>query len=146
MAAAQETGDAAAGRPGTATAAQEEELPRETRKLFVGGVPSAAQEADLLAHFARFGEVRSVVLMRDRETGHGRGFGFVEFVDEGAAAGALAEPQHCIFGRQVNSFFFLESPLPSRSARSLVDRVLVLARCPCPVKDIPVAFICVGFW
>jgi hypothetical protein len=43
-------------------------------------------DAELRAHFARFGEVRSVVLMRDKETGQ---FGLVEF--EAAAAAALDE-------------------------------------------------------
>ncbi|KAF8714007.1 hypothetical protein HU200_027998 [Digitaria exilis] len=82
-----------------------EEEAGETRKLFVGGVPSSAQEAELRAHFARFGEVRSVVVMRDRETGHGRGFGFVEFEDEAAAAAALGDgdkPRHFICGRMVD--------------------------------------------
>lgn len=88
-----------------------EEEAGETRKLFVGGVPSSAQEAELRAHFARFGEVRSVIVMRDRETGHGRGFGFVEFEDEAAAAAALGDgdkPRHFICGRVVS----LSSPPP----------------------------------
>jgi RNA-binding protein Musashi len=77
----------------------------EPRKLFVGGVPAAAREADLAAYFARFGEVRSATVMRDRGTGHARGFGFVEFEAEGAAARALADADrrsHYICGRQVS--------------------------------------------
>jgi RNA-binding protein Musashi len=79
----------------------------ESRKLFVGGIPAGAQEEDLRAHFARFGEVRSVVVMRDRETGHGRGFGFVEFEDKAAAAAAAAlgdadRPRHFLCGRAVS--------------------------------------------
>ncbi|GJN10367.1 hypothetical protein PR202_ga28455 [Eleusine coracana subsp. coracana] len=108
---------AAADAQGTAAEAVEE--PRETRKLFVGGVPSAAQEADLLQYFARFGDVRSVMVMRDRETGHGRGFGFVEFEAEDAAARALGDgdtPRHYICGRQVR----FEFSLPPRSAHMAV--------------------------
>ncbi|XP_062189333.1 heterogeneous nuclear ribonucleoprotein 1-like [Phragmites australis] len=77
----------------------------ESRKLFVGGIPASAQEAELRAHFGRFGEVRSVIVMRDRETGHGRGFGFVEFEEEAAAASALGDgvrPRHFICGRLVD--------------------------------------------
>ncbi|XP_062187058.1 heterogeneous nuclear ribonucleoprotein 1-like [Phragmites australis] len=77
----------------------------ESRKLFVGGIPAAAQEAELRAHFARFGVVRTAVVMRDRETGHGRGFGFVEFEEEAAAASALGDgdrPRHFICGRLVD--------------------------------------------
>jgi len=101
-----------AAQGGAAGPAAGEEEAGESRKLFVGGIPSAAQEAELRAHFARFGEVRAAVVMRDRETGHGRGFGFVEFEDEAAAAAALGDgdrPRHFICGRMV-------SPRAPRSA------------------------------
>ncbi|KAL6880389.1 hypothetical protein ACP4OV_011954 [Aristida adscensionis] len=82
---------------------EEQQQPQgESRKLFVGGLPSAAQEAKLEAHFARYGAVRSILVIRDRESGHGRGFGFVEFEEESAAARALADvdaPGHVICGR-----------------------------------------------
>lgn len=82
----------------------------ESRKLFVGGIPSSAQETELRGHFARFGAVRSIVVMRDKESGHGRGFGFVEFEDEEAAAMALGDgerPKHFICGRLVSSLYLL---------------------------------------
>ena len=96
---------AAAGGPAATAAAAGEEEAGESRKLFVGGIPAGAQEPELRAHFARFGEVRSVIVMRDRETGHGRGFGFVEFEDEAAAAAALGDgdrPRHFLCGRMVS--------------------------------------------
>ncbi|KAL6647792.1 hypothetical protein ACP70R_015229 [Stipagrostis hirtigluma subsp. patula] len=96
---------AAAAAPAQGGAPEAEEAQGESRKLFVGGIPAGAQEEEMRAHFARFGEVRSVVVMRDRETGHGRGFGFVEFEDEGAAARALGDgdkPRHIICGRTVD--------------------------------------------
>jgi hypothetical protein len=105
---------AAAQATAAATAA-----PAEARKLFVGGVPSAATEADLIEYFARFGEVRSAMVMRDRETGHCRGFAFVEFEAEDAAARALGDgdqPRHYICGRQVGF------ELPSICASSLAAR------------------------
>ncbi|RLN33208.1 RNA-binding protein 1-like [Panicum miliaceum] len=95
----------ATAQGGAAGPAAGEEEAGESRKLFVGGIPSAAQEAELRAHFARFGEVRSAIVMRDRETRHGRGFGFVEFEDEAAAAAALGDgdkPRHFICGRMVD--------------------------------------------
>ncbi|KAK1593087.1 hypothetical protein QYE76_059232 [Lolium multiflorum] len=92
-----------------AAAATAEEVgevaPGESRKLFVGGIPSSAQDVELRGHFARFGAVRSMVLMRDKETGHSRGFGFVEFDDEEAADKALGDgenPKHFICGRLVD--------------------------------------------
>ncbi|KAL5197114.1 hypothetical protein ABZP36_000626 [Zizania latifolia] len=77
----------------------------ERRKLFVGGIPISSQEAELRGHFSRFGAVRSVVVMRDKETGQGRGFGFVEFEEEDAAVKALGDgmqPRHFICGRLVD--------------------------------------------
>jgi quinol monooxygenase YgiN len=93
---------------GVESAADEvgEVAPGESRKLFVGGIPSSAQDVELRGHFARFGAVRSMVLMRDKETGHSRGFGFVEFDDEEAADKALGDgenPKHFICGRLVSS-------------------------------------------
>ncbi|CAL5078146.1 unnamed protein product [Urochloa decumbens] len=93
---------AAAAQGATAGHVVGEEEAGESRKLFVGGIPSGAQEVELREHFAGFGEVRSAIVMRDRETGHGRGFGFVEFEDEAPAAAALAEPRHFICGRMVD--------------------------------------------
>lgn len=81
----------------------------ERRKLFVGGIPTSAQEAELRGHFGQYGAVRSVIVMRDKETGHGRGFGFVEFEEEEDAARALGDgehPRHLICGRVVSFFFF----------------------------------------
>ncbi|RCV09393.1 hypothetical protein SETIT_2G024200v2 [Setaria italica] len=96
---------AAAQGGGSGPATGEEGAAGESRKLFVGGIPSGAQEGELREHFARYGEVRSVIVMRDRETGHGRGFGFVEFEDEADAAAALGDgdkPRHFICGRMVD--------------------------------------------
>uniref|UniRef100_J3MIA6 RRM domain-containing protein n=1 Tax=Oryza brachyantha TaxID=4533 RepID=J3MIA6_ORYBR len=59
-------------------------------------------EAELRGHFSQFGAVRSVIVMRDKETGQGRGFGFVEFEEEDAAGNALGEPRHLICGRLVD--------------------------------------------
>jgi cold-inducible RNA-binding protein len=57
------------------------------RKLYVGNLPFQTTEADLEALFASAGDVASVTVMRDRETGRARGFAFVEMAsDEGASA------------------------------------------------------------
>ena len=56
------------------------------RKLYVGNLPFQTTEADLEALFASSGDVASVTVMRDRETGRARGFAFVEMAsDEGAS-------------------------------------------------------------
>lgn len=57
-------------------------------KLFVGGLPFATTDDELRDAFAAHGTVASATVVRDRETGRSKGFGFVEFEsdDEGKAA------------------------------------------------------------
>ena len=47
-------------------------------KIYVGNLPFTATEADVKELFAQHGNVDSVALPTDRETGRPRGFGFVE--------------------------------------------------------------------
>jgi len=60
-------------------------------KIYVGNLPFTASEADVRALFSQHGEVQSVSLPTDRETGRPRGFGFVEMsqADAGKAIQSL---------------------------------------------------------
>ena len=60
------------------------------KKLYVGNLPFSATDAELRTLFAKYGDVASVALINDRETGRPRGFGFVEMNDEAAATKAAA--------------------------------------------------------
>jgi RNA recognition motif-containing protein len=51
----------------------------DDRKLFVGGLPQDAKEADLREHFSSFGEIEGVNVKTDPHTGRSRGFAFVVF-------------------------------------------------------------------
>ena len=53
--------------------------------IFVGSLPFKIEEADLKELFEAFGEVSSVKIINDRETGRSKGFGFVEMADDEAA-------------------------------------------------------------
>ena len=57
-------------------------------KLFVGGLPFSTTDDELRDTFAAHGTVASAVLIKGRDTGRSKGFGFVEFEseDEGKAA------------------------------------------------------------
>ncbi len=57
-------------------------------KLFVGGLPFATTDDELNELFAAHGTVASAVVVKDRDTGRSKGFGFVEFENdnEGKAA------------------------------------------------------------
>ncbi len=72
---------------------QEEEVKklymREERKLFLGGLSSDTVEKDLRKHFSQFGQLVDVQVMRDREAGVSRGFGFVTFACSFMAEAAI---------------------------------------------------------
>jgi RNA recognition motif-containing protein len=57
----------------------------ETQTLYVGNLPWAVTEADLMDAFAEFQAI-SARVATDRETGRSRGFGFVDVPKEMAAA------------------------------------------------------------
>jgi len=57
-------------------------------KLFVGGLPFSTTDEELKEIFAAHGTVASATVVRDRDSGRSKGFGFVEFEndEEGKAA------------------------------------------------------------
>ncbi len=50
-------------------------------RIYVGNLPFSASEDEIRDLFAAYGEVESVALPMDRDTGRKRGFGFVEMSD-----------------------------------------------------------------
>ena len=59
------------------------------QKLYVGNLPFSATEDSLRDLFTEHGEVLSLNLITDRDTGRPRGFGFVEMENADAAIAAL---------------------------------------------------------
>jgi cold-inducible RNA-binding protein len=57
-------------------------------RIYVGNLSFNTDEPQLTQLFASLGEVVSVRLIRDRETGQSRGFGFVEMADNAAGQAA----------------------------------------------------------
>lgn len=60
-----------------------------SKNIYVGNLPFRTTEESVHDLFARYGEVQSVKLISDRETGKPRGFGFVEMDDDAAADEAI---------------------------------------------------------
>ena len=69
-----------------------------SKRIYVGNLPFSATEDEVRDLFAAFGEVTSVSLISDRETGRPRGFGFVEMAD-GADEAIQALDQSNMGGR-----------------------------------------------
>ena len=59
--------------------------------IYVGNLSYTLEESELQDAFAEFGEVSSVKILTDRETGRSRGFGFVEMPNQAEGEAALAQ-------------------------------------------------------
>ncbi len=62
-----------------------------SKKLYIGNLPYSITEAALRELFAQVGEVSSVTVITDRDTGRPRGFAFVEMADDAAARQAISQ-------------------------------------------------------
>jgi RNA recognition motif-containing protein len=60
------------------------------KKLFVGNLPFTVTEDRVRELFQEFGEIQSVTIPTDRETGKSRGFAFVEMANDDDAEKAIA--------------------------------------------------------
>lgn len=74
----------------------------EGTKIFVGNLSWGTDTQLLGDHFSQFGEVVDSIVLKDRETGRSRGFGFVTFnsTEEANAAVSSMDGQD-LDGRQV---------------------------------------------
>jgi cold-inducible RNA-binding protein len=61
------------------------------KKLYIGNLPYSVTETALRELFAQAGEVSSVSIITDRDTGQPRGFAFVEMASDAAAAQAISQ-------------------------------------------------------
>ncbi len=59
------------------------------KKLFVGSLPWEVDDAKLAQIFAQAGTVVSAQVVKDRDTGRSRGFGFVEMSSDEEAQNAV---------------------------------------------------------
>jgi RNA recognition motif-containing protein len=70
------------------------------KKLYVGNLPFDATEEDIRETFSQYGNVTSVALITDRDTGAPRGFGFVE-MEDGAEEAISALDNTDMNGRKI---------------------------------------------
>lgn len=55
-----------------------------SKKIYVGNLPFSTTEEEVTEIFSAYGEIESLKMIMDRETGRFRGFGFVEMSDDSA--------------------------------------------------------------
>jgi cold-inducible RNA-binding protein len=71
------------------------------KKIYVGNLPFSATEEEVSQLFGQYGQVHSVALITDRESGRPRGFGFVEMDDSEALEAISALDGHEMGGRNL---------------------------------------------
>jgi len=71
-------------------------------KLFIGGLAWHTDENALRQKFEEFGAVEEAVVVKDRDTGRSRGFGFVRYGQEADAEAAISAMNNVEFdGRTI---------------------------------------------
>jgi len=98
--------------PSAATSASPQDASEARQTLYVGNLPYRANETIVRELFETFGTVSSVRLVKDKQTGRRRGFGFVTMDDKGAAK-AMAE---------LNDHEFQERILKVREAKEKTNQ------------------------
>jgi cold-inducible RNA-binding protein len=84
-----------------------------SKKLYVGNMSYDTSEAQIRELFAQVGEVSSVALITDRETGRAKGFGFVEMSSDEHAREAI---------KRFNGHMVDNRPLTVNEARPREER------------------------
>ena len=82
-------------------------------KLYVGNLSYTTSEDDLRELFAQAGTVASVAVIKDRDTGTSKGFGFVEMTSQVDAQKAIT---------MFNEYQLGERPLTVNLAKPRVER------------------------
>ncbi len=96
-----------------ATATSDNDKGGPTKTIYVGNLPYRANEAVIKELFEKFGYVHSVRLLKDRQTGKRRGFGFVEMAEATAATAIEA----------LNESEFQQRTLKVREAKDRPEKV-----------------------
>lgn len=82
-------------------------------KLYVGGLAYSVTEKELEELFGELGTVTSAAVIKDRDSGQSKGFGFVEMADDNEAKKAI----ETLNGKEVSG-----RALTVNEARPQVDR------------------------
>ncbi len=72
-----------------------------SKKIYVGNLSFSATEEQVREMFAEHGEVETIAMITDRDTGRFRGFGFVEMEDSAANAAIKALNETMFDGRSL---------------------------------------------
>ena len=75
--------------------------PEQFRKVFIGGLSYKTDEETFKAYFSKYGELVDYVVMKDKDSGKSRGFGFVTYANSAQVDELMKNRPHIIDGRQI---------------------------------------------
>jgi RNA recognition motif-containing protein len=78
------------------------------KKIYIGNIAYNATEEDINELFSKYGEIKSLKIIKDSITGRSRGFGFIEMANENDAKDAISA---------LNGKTFMEKTLNVAEAR-----------------------------
>lgn len=78
-------------------------------KIYVGNLPFGVTEETLQAEFSKYGKVEELLLIKDRFTGHIKGFGFITFRSQQEAQSSLDMNGKMLEGRPLKVTMAQES-------------------------------------
>ena len=84
-------------------------------KMFVGGVLHTTSQEALKIYFEKFGVITQCTLMKDRETGRSRGFGFITFQEASSVDEVMNNCPHKLDDRIID---------PKRNRKQEVNQIL----------------------
>lgn len=79
------------------------EVQMTVKKLFIGGLRDNISDEDLTSYFGAYGSVAEAIVMKEKETGKSRGFGFVTFDDYDPVDKIILQKVHTINGVNVHT-------------------------------------------
>ncbi|XP_023741713.1 uncharacterized protein LOC111889793 [Lactuca sativa] len=82
-------------------------------KIFIGGLAKDTTIDEFVKYFGKYGDLTDSVIMKDRQTGRPRGFGFITYADPSVVDTVIAET-HVINGKQVE----IKRTIPKGSGES----------------------------
>ncbi|CAA2971953.1 heterogeneous nuclear ribonucleo 1-like [Olea europaea subsp. europaea] len=82
-------------------------------KIFIGGLAKDTTLDTFVKYFGKYGAITDSVIMKDRQTGRPRGFGFITYADPSVVDTVIAET-HVINGKQVE----IKRTIPKGAAES----------------------------
>ncbi|XP_065652210.1 RNA-binding protein 38 isoform X2 [Hydra vulgaris] len=83
----------------------EEEILRRKTRLFVGGLKFTSEDRVLEEYFSKFGDIKEAIIIRDRNNGCSKGYGFVTMRTHESSLKATINKSPKLDGRKCNVNF-----------------------------------------